>query len=163
MRQSWETMTPVSAGHIILTPTQPVGSGRPQRESNLGPPHQESRALPTELPRPPKFVHQEPQKVGHKKIGSMLLTSRTTANKKNIQAINTNWYTNQCLRKKKICTQGKEITYPWFNSRLPVLSLKSYQQYPFFDCSTSQLKKKKFKKGNLHFPNLSGKLCTFHM
>ena len=53
MRQSWETMTSVSAGHIILTPTQPVGSGRPQRESNPGPPHQESRALPTELPRPP--------------------------------------------------------------------------------------------------------------
>ena len=53
MRHSWETMTSVSAGHIILTPTQPVGSGRPQRESNPGPPHQESRALPTELPRPP--------------------------------------------------------------------------------------------------------------
>ena len=50
MRQSWETMTCVSAGHIILTPTQPVGSGRPQRESNPGPPDQESRALPTELP-----------------------------------------------------------------------------------------------------------------
>ena len=44
-------MTSVSAGHIILTPTQPVGSGRPQRESNPGPPHQESRALPTELLR----------------------------------------------------------------------------------------------------------------
>ena len=43
-------MASVSAGHIILTPTQPEGSGRPQRESNLGPPHQESRALPTELP-----------------------------------------------------------------------------------------------------------------
>ena len=54
MRQSWETMTSVSAGHIILTPTQPVGSGRPQRESNPGLPHQESRALPTELLRPPK-------------------------------------------------------------------------------------------------------------
>ena len=53
MRQSWETMTSVSAGHIILTPTQPVGSGRPRRESNPGPPHQESRALPTELPPPP--------------------------------------------------------------------------------------------------------------
>ena len=25
-------MTSVSAGHIILTPTQPVGSGRPQQE-----------------------------------------------------------------------------------------------------------------------------------
>ena len=47
-------MTSVSAGHIILTPTQPVGSGRPQRGSNPGPAHQESRALPTELPRPPE-------------------------------------------------------------------------------------------------------------
>ena len=47
-------MTSISAGHIILTPTQPVGSGRPQRGSNSGPPDQESRALPTELPRPPK-------------------------------------------------------------------------------------------------------------
>ena len=26
MGQSWETMTSISAGHIILTPTQPVGS-----------------------------------------------------------------------------------------------------------------------------------------
>ena len=55
MRQSWETMTSVSAGHIILTPTQPVGSGRPLRESSPGPPHQESGALPTELPRPPSM------------------------------------------------------------------------------------------------------------
>ena len=29
-------MTSISAGHIILTPTQPVGSGRPQRGSNPG-------------------------------------------------------------------------------------------------------------------------------
>ena len=56
MRQSWETMTSNSAGHIILTPTQPVGSGRPQRGSNPGPPDQESRALPTELPRPPTLL-----------------------------------------------------------------------------------------------------------
>ena len=47
-------MSSVSAGHIILTPTQPVGSGRLQRGSNPRPPHQESRALPTELtPSPP--------------------------------------------------------------------------------------------------------------
>ena len=46
-------MTSVSAGYIILTPIQPVGSGRPQQESNPGPPHQELRALPTELPPPP--------------------------------------------------------------------------------------------------------------
>ena len=47
----------VSAGHIILTPFQPVWSGRPQRELNPAPPHQESRALPTELtpPPPPSF------------------------------------------------------------------------------------------------------------
>ena len=45
-------MTSISAGHIILTPTQPVGGGRSQRGSNPGPPDQESRALPTELPRP---------------------------------------------------------------------------------------------------------------
>ena len=45
-------MTSVSADHIILTPTQPVGRGRPQRELCRGPPHQESRAQPIELPRP---------------------------------------------------------------------------------------------------------------
>ena len=45
-------MTSVSAGHIILTPIQPVASGQPQRESNLGPSHKDSLALPTELPRP---------------------------------------------------------------------------------------------------------------
>ena len=55
-------MTSVSAGHIILTPTQPVGSGQSQRESNPGPPQQESRALPTELPRP-----LEEEKKGFKK------------------------------------------------------------------------------------------------
>ena len=55
MRQSWETVNSVSAGHIIhvVTLTQPVGCGRPQRKSSPGPPHQESRALPTELPRHP--------------------------------------------------------------------------------------------------------------
>ena len=51
-------MTSVSAGHIILTPSQPVGSGRPQREANPGPPHQESSALSTELPPPfPTHTH----------------------------------------------------------------------------------------------------------
>ena len=49
---SGETMASVSAGHIILTPTQPVGSGRSRRESNTGHSTQEWRALPTELPRP---------------------------------------------------------------------------------------------------------------
>ena len=53
MRQSWETMTSVSARHIILTPTQPVGSGQPQRGSNPVPPDQRSRALSTELLPPP--------------------------------------------------------------------------------------------------------------
>ena len=50
-RQSGETMASVSSCHIILT--QPVGSERPQRGSNPGPPDQESSALPTELLRPP--------------------------------------------------------------------------------------------------------------
>ena len=45
-------MTSVSAGHIILTLTQPVGSGRPQRKSKQGPLHQESVDLPTEPPLP---------------------------------------------------------------------------------------------------------------
>ena len=39
MRQSWETMPSVPAGHIILALTQPVGSGRPQRESNSRSPY----------------------------------------------------------------------------------------------------------------------------
>ena len=55
-------MTSVSAGHIIQTPTQPVGSGRPQWGSNPGPPHQESRALPQSYRAPPP-----PQKRFHKK------------------------------------------------------------------------------------------------
>ena len=46
-------MTSLSAGHITLTPTQLVGSGWPQRESNPGHSHQELRTLPTELLRPP--------------------------------------------------------------------------------------------------------------
>ena len=49
-RRSGETMTSVSAGHIILTLTQPVRSGQQQWESNPGPPKQESSALPTEVP-----------------------------------------------------------------------------------------------------------------
>ena len=49
-------MTSVSDGHIILTPTQPVGSGPPQPGSNPEPPHQDPRTLPTELPRPPKWT-----------------------------------------------------------------------------------------------------------
>ena len=50
-RQSGKTMTSVSADHIILTPTQPIGRGRPQGP-NPGPPDQESRAIPTEQPLP---------------------------------------------------------------------------------------------------------------
>ena len=44
-------MTSVSAGHIILTPTQPIGTVGPQLGSMPGPPHQELCALPTELPQ----------------------------------------------------------------------------------------------------------------
>ena len=48
-------MTSVLAVYIILTPT--IGIGRPQRESNPRPPHEESRALSNELrphPHPPE-------------------------------------------------------------------------------------------------------------
>ena len=44
-------MTSVSAGHIILTPTQPVGSGRPEQGSNPRPPDVKWCALPIEPPR----------------------------------------------------------------------------------------------------------------
>ena len=57
-------MTSVSAGHIILAPTQSVGGGRPQRESNPVPPHQESRDLPTELLRPYCLSHYNPEQQG---------------------------------------------------------------------------------------------------
>ena len=42
-----------------LSPTQPVGGGWPQGESNPGPPHHESAALPTELPPAPPHTHTE--------------------------------------------------------------------------------------------------------
>ena len=42
-------MISVSAGHSVLTPTQPVGSGQSQRGSSPGPPHQESCALPLRM------------------------------------------------------------------------------------------------------------------
>ena len=59
-------MTSVSAGHIILTRTQPVGGGPPHWESNPGPPHQESLALPAELPCPPKRGMLEGEEEGWK-------------------------------------------------------------------------------------------------
>ena len=44
----------LSRSHYTDTdPTSRERAARPQRESNAGPPHQESSALPTELPRPP--------------------------------------------------------------------------------------------------------------
>ena len=46
-------MTSFSAGHVILTPTKPIGRGRPDLRSNPRPSHQELRALPTELTLPP--------------------------------------------------------------------------------------------------------------
>ena len=62
-------MISFSAGHIILTPTQPVESGRPQWESNPGPPHQESRALPTELPCPPRLGERKRERKREKARG----------------------------------------------------------------------------------------------
>ena len=56
--RQWLLSQPVT----LLTPTQPVGSGRPQPQSNSGPPYQESRALPTELSHP----HPRPLPPGFK-------------------------------------------------------------------------------------------------
>ena len=53
MRQSWEIMTSVSAGHIILTPTQPVGSGRPQHRNQTRDLLTRSRAFYRLSYRPP--------------------------------------------------------------------------------------------------------------
>ena len=52
-------MTSVSAGHIVLTPTKPVGSEQQQRGSNPGSPQEEMRALPTEQPRPQEEEEEE--------------------------------------------------------------------------------------------------------
>ena len=48
-------MSSVSAGHIILTLTKKVGSGRPKWGSKPRPPHEESHAL---LKRPPSISKQ---------------------------------------------------------------------------------------------------------
>ena len=83
MRQSWETMTSISAGHIILTLPQPVGSGRPQRESKPGPPNQESCDLQTELPRPPSARKREREMgEGDRSIAYLWIADRTNQNKK---------------------------------------------------------------------------------
>ena len=48
-----ETMTSVTDGHIILAPTQPVGSGRWRRESNPWPPDKKSRLYRLSYCSPP--------------------------------------------------------------------------------------------------------------
>ena len=77
MRQSWETMTSASAGHIILTSTQPVGSGRLQWGSNPGPSHKESRALSTELPRPSPPPQKKKKKKKHSVVAHTLVKNST--------------------------------------------------------------------------------------
>ena len=59
-RQSWETMTSVSAGHIILTPTQPVGSGRPLRGNRTRDLLTRSRALYPWATAPPPPPSNDP-------------------------------------------------------------------------------------------------------
>ena len=73
-------MTSVSAGHIILTPAQPVGSERPERESNPGPPHQESHALPIELPRPPPPQKKKKKQQQKTKTKTNKQTNKQTKN-----------------------------------------------------------------------------------
>ena len=62
-------MTSVSAGHIILTPTQPIGTVGPQLGSMPGPPHQELCALPTELPHPRREIERRKESVRESEEG----------------------------------------------------------------------------------------------
>ena len=71
-------MTSVSAFHIILTPTQSVGSNR-SRLSNPSPPDQESRALPAKLPLSPP--PPPPQKKKKKKKKKKSKTKKKTKKK----------------------------------------------------------------------------------
>ena len=77
-------MTSVSACHIILTPTQPVGSRRPQPESNPGPPHQEPRALPTELPRHPDMKEKKTEVSDNDLTYLLLLSKQEEDEKRNV-------------------------------------------------------------------------------
>ena len=90
-------MTSVSAGHVILTPVQPlpVGSGWPRWESNSRPPDQESRALPTELPplHPSPPPPQKKKKQGKKPTSTKNKKKKTKKTKK---------------KKKKKTKKGKE-------------------------------------------------------
>ena len=61
----------LSRSMIIQTPTQPVGSGRPQRESNTGPHHQESRALPQSY-RAPTNKYSKMIKTNHYNINQQV-------------------------------------------------------------------------------------------
>ena len=73
-RQSGSTITSVSAGHIILTQTQPVR--QPQQELNPLPPHQKLRALPTELPRPLTMGAKRGKKKKRKKKKNIMKKKR---------------------------------------------------------------------------------------
>ena len=50
-------MASVSASHILLTQTQPVGKFGPELESNLGPTDFTPYSLPIELIPPPPHTH----------------------------------------------------------------------------------------------------------
>ena len=109
MRQSWETMTSVSAGHILLTPTQPLGSGRPQWESNPGPRHQESRALLTELPPPPPLLQGRHDFHGghHSSFNGHLpvIAKRKAKNITNLEKKEKKEEREKKLREKRTCTE----------------------------------------------------------
>ena len=96
-------MTSISAGHIILTPTQPVGSGRPQRGSNPEPPHQESRALPQSyrIPPPPPRVAVEWKPEGHRKRGRLRMTWRRTVEAE-VTAMGHSWGTLRTLAQDRL-------------------------------------------------------------
>ena len=68
-------MTSVSAGHISLTPIQPVGSGRPVWGSNPRPPDRKLRALSTEIPSYNLYFHRDLQ--GNTKYKPTVPSART--------------------------------------------------------------------------------------
>ena len=63
----------LSRSHYTDT-DRPVGSGWPQRESNPGPPHQESSAVSTELPRP-RCVEHDLMSAAGKECGKLTFRS----------------------------------------------------------------------------------------
>ena len=136
-------MTSVSAGHIILTPTQPVGSGRPQREWNPGPPHQESRALLTELPGPQK--KKKKKKKNNKKNKKNKKKNKKKNNKKN---------------KKKKKTKKKKKKNKKMNKKSKKKNKKENKKKKEDQEEKQKSKKKNKKMNKKHKKSEATTMCT---